>query len=256
MIINGEIYSVVLALAVAVAAGLVGSFALMKRMSLAGDVVSHIALPGLGLAFLLQANPLIGGGISLFLGTLLVWQLQKSSSLSTETAIGTIFVGSIAIGTLLTPEEELIEALFGGFAPVDMTGFILGLFAVLVIISFILAYRDELILSLFSPELATTSGINVNRLNLLYLLIFSLTILVALQFLGALLVGALIIVPAAIGRQLTHTLDAFLFASAIASVLSVGLGFLISHTFTLELGPTIVSISAVLFALSLLKKKQ
>ncbi len=256
MIINGEIYSVVLALAVAVAAGLVGSFALMKRMSLAGDVVSHIALPGLGLAFLFQANPLIGGGISLFLGTLLVWQLQKSSSLSTETAIGTIFVGSIAIGTLLTPEEELIEALFGGFAPIDITGFMLGLFAVMVIISFILAYRDELILSLFSPELATTSGINVNRLNLLYLLIFSLTILVALQFLGALLVGALIIVPAAIGRQLTHTLDAFLSASALSAILSVALGFLFSHNFQIELGPTIVSVSAVLFALSLLKKKQ
>lgn len=256
MIIPTEAYSVILALAVAVAAGLVGSFALMKRMSLAGDVVSHVALPGLGIAFLINANPLIGGGISLFLGTLLIWQLQKSSSLSTETAIGTIFVGSIAIGTLLTPEEELIEALFGGFAPVDFTGFILGLLAVLVIVSFILAYRDHLILSLFSPELAATSSVRLNTLNLAFLLIFSLTILAALQFLGALLVGALIIVPAAIGRQLTHTLDAFLLTSAVASVLSVGLGIIASSYFNLELGPTIVSIATLLFILSLLKKKE
>ncbi len=254
--LNGELYAIVLALAVAVAAGLVGSFALMKRMSLAGDVISHIALPGLGLAFLFNTNPLVGGSIALFFGTLVIWQLQKSSNLSTETTIGVIFVASVAIGTLLTPEEELIEALFGGFAPLDTTGFLLGLGAVAIIISFILAYKDQLILSLFSPELATTNGININRLNLFYLLIFSLTILVALQFLGALLVGALIIVPAAIGRQLTHTLGAFLTASSIASVLSVGLGLLISRLHNLPLGPIIVSVAALLFAISLFKKKK
>ena len=255
MPLNGELYSVVLALLSALAAGLVGSFALMKRMSLAGDVISHVALPGLGLAFLFNANPLLGGAIALFFGTLIIWQLQKSSSLSTETAIGVIFVASVAIGTLLTPEEELIEALFGGFVPLDTTGFLLGLGAATLIISFILAFKDQLILSLFSPELATTSGINVNRLNLFYLLIFSLTILTALQFLGALLVGALIIVPAAIGRQLTHTLNAFLVASAIASVFSVGLGLFVSHYHNLPLGPTIVSIASLCFVLSLLKRK-
>lgn len=74
---GSEIYSVILALLFAITAGLVGSFALMKRMLLAGDVISHIALPGLGLAFLLNFSPLLGGGTTLFLGTLLVWQLQK-----------------------------------------------------------------------------------------------------------------------------------------------------------------------------------
>jgi ABC-type Mn2+/Zn2+ transport system permease subunit len=255
MILTGEIYSIILALFTAIAAGLVGSFALMKRMSLAGDIISHIALPGLGLAFLFKANPLIGGGIALFFGTLLIWQLQKSSSLSTETAIGVIFVASVAIGALITPAEDLIEALFGGFAPLDLTGLLLGLAAVAVVISFILAFKDELILGLFSPELATTSGVNVNRLNLFYLLVFSLTILLALQFLGALLVGALIIVPAAIGRQLTHTLDAFLISSSLASVLSVALGLFISYFYGLALGPVIVSVATVLFVLSLLKKK-
>lgn len=256
MSLNGDIYSVILALAVALAAGLVGSFALMKRMSLAGDVISHVALPGLGIALLLNANPLLGGSIALFFGTLIIWQLQKSSSLSTETAIGVIFVASVAIGTLLTPEEELIEALFGGFVPLDTMSFFFGLGAVAIIVSFIMSYKDQLILSLFSPDLATTSGVNVNRLNLFYLLTFSLTILVALQFLGALLVGALIIVPAAIGRQLTHTLHAFLVTSSLASFVSVGLGLLISHFYTLPLGPTIVSIAAILFSLSLLKKKK
>ena len=73
----GTVYSVILAFLFAVAAGLVGSFALMKRMILAADVISHVALPGLGLAFLWHFNPLLGGGATLFLGTLLIWRIAE-----------------------------------------------------------------------------------------------------------------------------------------------------------------------------------
>jgi len=64
---SGTVYSIILAFLFAVAAGLVGSFALMKRMILAADVISHVALPGLGLAFLWHFNPLLGGGATLSL---------------------------------------------------------------------------------------------------------------------------------------------------------------------------------------------
>src|SRR5262249_13943991 len=185
----------------------------MKRMSLAGDVVSHIALPGLGLALLFKINPLVGAAIALFLGTILIWRLQESATLTTDVAIGVIFTAALAIGTVLTPSEDLIEALFGGFQTLNLFWFIIGLCAVILVITFILAFRHRLILSLFSPELAAASGVNVARLNLYFLMMFSLTVLLGLRFLGALLVGALIIVPAAIGRQLTHTLNAFLLAS-------------------------------------------
>jgi ABC-type Mn2+/Zn2+ transport system permease subunit len=250
-----ETYSIVLALATAVAAGLVGSFALMKRMSLAGDVVSHIALPGIGLAIAYHANPLLGAAVALFIGALLIWRLQTSSSLTADTAIGVVFTAAIALGVLLTTEEELIEALFGGFEGMTLRSFILGIAAVLAIIGFIFKFRNQLIVATFSPELAEANGLNVSRLNLYYLLIFSLTVLLGLRFLGALLVGALIIIPAAIGRQLAHTLGAFLTASCIASVISIALGFLISFQFGTEVGPTIVTASAALFGLSLLKRK-
>src|SRR5437667_6345642 len=105
----------------ALAAGLVGSFALMKGMSLAGDVVSHIALPGLGLALLFGFNPLTGAAAALFLGTILIWRLQKSSTLTTDVAIGVIFTAALAIGTVLTPSDDLIEALFGGFQSLTVT---------------------------------------------------------------------------------------------------------------------------------------
>ncbi len=259
------LYSIILVLLTALAAGLVGSFALMKRMSLAGDVISHIALPGLGLALLFHFNPLVGAAATLFLGTLLIWRLQQVGTLTTDVAIGVIFTAALAIGTLVTPSEDLIEALFGGFQALTLLWFLLGVLAVLSIITFTYAFRHKLILALFSPELAAATGINVARLDLYYLLVFSLTVLLGLRFLGALLVGALIIIPAATGRQLTHTLTRFLFASSAASMLSVAFGFLITRyyphltlgsvTLNLSLGPAIISVATVLFLLSLLRKK-
>jgi len=254
-----------LMLLTALAAGLVGSFALMKRMSLAGDVISHIALPGLGLALLFQINPLIGAAAALLIGTILIWHLQKGGTLTTDVAIGVIFTGALAIGTLVTPSEDLIEALFGGIQSLDLLWFGLGILAVLLIVWFTFTFRHQLVLSLFSPELAAVSGVNVSRLNLYFLLIFSLTVLLGLQALGALLVGALIIIPAAIGRQLTHTLTAFLVTSSAASVMSVGIGFLLARfyphftighaTLNLTPGPAIISVATILFVFSLLRKK-
>jgi ABC-type Mn2+/Zn2+ transport system permease subunit len=260
-----EFYSIVLALLTSLAAGLVGSFALMKRMSLAGDVISHVALPGLGLALLFRVNPLIGAAGALLLGTLLIWQLQKAGTLSTEVAVGVIFTAALAIGTLVTPSEDLIEALFGGFQSLTLAGFLTGIVLVSVVLVFLLVFRHKLILSLFSPELAATTGVKVARLDLYFLLVFSTTVLLGLRILGALLVGALIIVPAAIGRQLTHSLKGFLSASALASILSVVTGLAINHyypylrvgpmTVNLALGPTIISVASVLFVLSFLRKK-
>src|SRR6266404_3260058 len=258
-------YSLVLMLLTALGARLIGSFALMKRMSLAGDVVSHIALPGLGLALLFNVNPLVGAALALFCGTILIWHLQESATMTTDVAIGVIFTAALAIGIVLTPSEDLIEALFGGFQSLTALWFAIGLLAVSIIIAFIWMFRHQLILSLFSPELAAATGVKVSRLNLYFLLVFSMTVLLGVRFLGALLVGALIIIPAAIGRQLTHTLTAFLFTSSVASALSVGIGFFLSRSYphlalakiplNLAPGPAIISVATFLFLLSLIRKK-
>ena len=251
-----EIYGILLALLFAVAAGLVGSFALMKRMLLASDVISHVALPGLGLAFLLGFNPLLGGGATLFLGTLLIWHLQRKTGLATEAMIGVVFAGSLAIGAALTPQEDLVEALFGRFQALSLFMFLLGTVAVLLIIFVIFRFKEQLLLTLFSPELAAATSVRLDRLNLYFLLVFSLTVLVGLRFMGALLAGALIIVPATTGRRLASNVSHFLLGSCLASVAAVGSGFLIT-AFLLprfSLGPVVVIVSALLFALSLLKK--
>jgi len=251
-----ETFSVLLALLAAGTAGLVGSFALMKRITLAGDAISHIALPGLGLALLLKVQPVLGGAVTLFAGALLIWKLQQRTSLATETAIGVIFTASLAVGALVTPSEDLIEALFGHFETLSFWSLILYAGLSVLVVGFLLARRNELMLSIFSPDLAAATGVNLDRLNLLYLLSFVASILLGLRFLGALLAGSLIIIPAATSYQLTHQLRSFLIVSSLMSVLSVLAGMILSRVYGLDLGPAVVSVSAALFGLSLLKRKK
>ena len=180
----------VLAMFFALAAGLVGAIALMKRMLLAGDVISHLALPGLGLAFLLKVNPLMGGAATLFLGSFLIWQLQKKTGLAIESAIGVIFAAALAIGAAVIPNEDLAESLFGELPKISAVGFFLGMAAVLFVIFSVFLLKDQLSLSIFSPDLAAATSVNVSRLDFYFLLLFSLTVLVGLRFMGALLASA------------------------------------------------------------------
>jgi zinc transport system permease protein len=254
---SGVIYGCILAMLFALAAGLVGCFALMKRMLLAADVISHVALPGLGLAFLFGFNPLLGGAAALLGGTLLVWQLQKKTGLATEAMIGVVFAGALALGALVTPEEHLAEALFGRFEDLTLVSFLAGMAAVVLILLAVLRFKDAWLLNLFSPDLAAATGIRLNRGNLYFLMIFALTVLVGLRYMGALLAGALIIVPAATSRRLVTNISHFLTASCIISAVSVAAGLLISQFVFPQFspGPATAIVAAIIFAVSLLVKK-
>ncbi len=252
-----ETYSIILAILAAGTAGLVGAFALMKRTILAGDVMSHIAIPGLGLAVIWQINPIVGGALTLLVGAIIISQLERKTELSAEAAIGVIFASSVALGALLIhSKEELIDALFGGFGNLSLNEFVFGVAASIFVAAALWFLRNKLIIGFFSEELAVSTNINLGRLNLWFLLLFALAILLGLRFLGALLAGALIIVPASAARQLTHTLGWFLASSATLSILSMASGIIVSTTYGLELGPTVIVIAAILFALSLLKKEK
>jgi ABC-type Mn2+/Zn2+ transport system permease subunit len=229
----------------------------MKGTILAGDVMSHIAIPGLGLALIWNLNPLVGGGLTLFVGILLIWRLNAKTELSSEAAIGVLFASSVALGALLIHSDEgLVEALFGGFGSLTRGEFIFGIAAALVVVGALWLLRNKLIISLFSPELASATGVDVDRMNLFFLLLFGLSILSTLRFLGALLVGSLIIIPASTARQLTHSLGAFMAVSAILAVAAMLIGFWLSAQNGVQLGPTVVVTAAAFFVLSLFKKKR
>ena len=243
-------YALVLALFAALTAGLVGGFALMRRMSLAGDAVSHIALPGLGLAFLLKINPLLGAAATLILGAVLIWRIQTRTGLDPQTVVGVVFSASLALGALLTPNEDLVEALFGGFRMPSALEFAAAAILTLAILAALRHWKDKLIITLFSADLASATGLSSSRLDLVFALIFAMTVLVGLRFLGALLAGALIIIPAAVARQWTSRLSPFLVISALVSVASVGGGIALAAQSHVNQGPAVVTVASTAFIVS------
>ena len=249
--------TIVTILAAAAASGLIGSFALMRRMTLAADSMSHVALPGLAIAGLFHVNPLIGGLVALLLGAVLIWGIEQRTGIATETVIGVLFSVSLAVGALLSTPEELLDLLFGNFHLLTNVEVIIGLIASLAIIIVMLALKERLTLSILSPEIAQTVGLNNRGLSLLYLIFFAINLILGLKFLGILLMGSLIIIPAAAAKNWSWNLRSDLLLSVIISVVSVSVGLLISYTKQYELGPAIISVAAGLFALSLiLRRKQ
>ena len=244
-----------LPVAMAVAAGLVGSFAVMRRMTLASDALSHVALPGIGLAIALHLNPVLGGLSALLLGTLVVWATERNTHLPTETVIGVVFSAALAIGSMLASGEELIEALFGAPRAAGAVETVLGLAGSGLVIAYVLRARSALIIAMVSPDLARTAGIAVDRLNFLFLLAFALTVALGLRYLGALLMGSLIIIPAATAKHLARSLRGMQTVSVAIAVGATILGSLAAPVLHLDSGPLIITSAAVVFFASLLTRR-
>jgi len=252
-----QIVAIIAMATAAAASGLIGVFALTRRMTLAADVISHVALPGLGLAVLLNINPLIGGAAALILGAFLVWALERRTHIATETIIGVVFAASLAIGSLLIDSsEELLDALFGNASGLTVLEAAIGIIVSLAIIFLVIFFKDKFTLAFISPDLAKTSGLKVDRLNLAFLLMFVITVILGLKFLGVLLMGALIIVPAAASRNLAKSFNADLLTAALLSIFSVLIGFLIGKRYSLEIGPAIIAVASLIFFISVFFKKQ
>jgi ABC-type Mn2+/Zn2+ transport system permease subunit len=254
MVMTLEPRALVLSAGAGTAAGLVGCFAVMRRMTLAADAISHVALPGIGLAVVLHIHPVLGAAAMLLLGAFIVWGVEVKTRMPTETVIGVIFSTALAVGSMITSGEELIEALIGGGARLTMHETVVGLTVAAVIVSFVMRERHRLVLVLVSPDIARTAGIDVARLDLRFLLMFSLAIALGLRYLGVLLVGSLVIVPAATARQLARSLNGMLTVSVAVAVLSTTAGAYGGALLHREAGPLVVIVAASCFFLSLLRR--
>lgn len=236
-----------LSAATATAAGMVGTFALMRRMTLAADALSHVALPGIGVALLLRGAPMLGAVGALVCGAVLVWLLERRAHLATETIIGVVFSAALAIGALLTTGDELMDALFGASGTLPPWELATGIIGAAAVVAFMLVGRDRLVVALVSPDIARTAGIDVSRLDLAFLLAFAITVGLGLRYLGVLLMGSLIIIPAATARRFAHDLTQMLAFSVIVAVGAMVCGAWLAAAIGRESGPVIVSVAALGF---------
>ena len=231
-----------------------GSLMVLKKMALVGDALSHVALPGLALGILFNFPPLLGAFAFLFASAVIIWFLGKATKLSYETIVGAMFTLALAVGILIIPQTELLEALFG-----DITKVTILETAAAVIISALamiltkMIYK-KLVLGMISEELAISKGIDVNRTNLIYLLLVSLVVAIGIKIVGTLLVGFLVIVPAAAAKNVSSDLFKYAVLSASFGAVSACSGVLFSSYLNLPTGPFVVLSGIVVFVVTIFAK--
>jgi ABC-type Mn2+/Zn2+ transport system permease subunit len=255
MNISQFLFSLITAIFVGGVAGYLGSLMLTKRMALVGDALGHIALPGMGLALLWGLNVPLGAFVFLLLGILLIWFLETKTHLPTETLVGIIFVFSLALGFLITPEPELLHALVGNISQI----FLLDAAASVVLSIFVLYVVNKIypkiMLASISEDLAAVSRLNIKKYNLIYLLAIAIIVALGVKVVGSLLIGALVIIPAAASRIISQNIRQYTLVSGLLGILSCVLGILFSKITGLPVGPLIILICILFFIISLIFKK-
>jgi len=241
------LYGLVAGVSIGFAAGYIGSLMVLKRMALVGDAMSHVALPGLALGLLLGFNPFLGAFAFLFTAAVVTWYLEQATKLSVESIVGVLFVLALAVGILLTPEPDLLEALFGNIASVTWLYAVAAVMVSIVVVLLTRVVYHRVVLSLISEELARSTGVRVAQVNLVYLLLVALIVAAGIQIVGSLLVGALVILPGAAMKNVGSSLDRYGVLSGIAGTVSATAGILLSAAVNLAAGPLIVVVGVVLF---------
>jgi ABC-type Mn2+/Zn2+ transport system permease subunit len=241
------IFSLITAIAVGLSAGYVGSLMVLEKMALVGDALSHVALPGLAIGILLGFPPQIGAFAFLFVSAILIWQIGRTTKLPFDAIVGAMFTLSLAIGIILIGEPDLLEALFGDITTVtiiDTTAAVLISAAALLLTK---AIYNRLVLGLISEDLAISKGIDIAKNNLLYLLLVSLIVAIGIKIVGTLLVGFLVIVPAAAARTVSANLGRYSWLSSIFGAISASSGILLSGYFNQHPGPLVVFAGIAIF---------
>ena len=246
--------SLLIGISVGVSAGYLGSLMVLKKMALVGDALSHVALPGLALGILFNFNPFFGAFAFLFASAVIIWHLGRVTKLPFETIVGAMFTVALAVGILLIPEPDLLEALFGDITKVTILETVVAVvISVMAVLLTKMIYR-KLVLGMISEELAISKGIDVSRTNLLYLVLVSLVVAVGIKIVGTLLVGFLVIVPAAAAKNVSADLSKYAVLSASFGTVSTCSGILFSSYLNLPTGPLVVFSGIIVFLATVLAK--
>ena len=235
--------------------GALGTYAVLRRQSLLGDAISHAALPGIALAFLLTGSktPLIlvlGAAIAGWLGTLLIMSVVRLTRIKYDSALGivlsTFFGFGLVLHTLIQRTGNANQAgldtfLFGQAATIlerdILTIGILGGIAIIMT----LVFWKELKLLVFDEGFAASLGFSIRALDILLTSLLVIAIVLGLQAVGAVLMSAMLVAPAVAARQWTNRLAVMMPLAACFGALAGVSGTVISSSASrIPTGPTIV----------------
>lgn len=237
---------------VSVACAIAGTFIVLRGLAFIGDALAHGVLPGIAVAMLLGFPGTLGAalGAAVMIGG--VTLITQRSRLSSDTAIGLLFVGMLALGVVIVSRSgsfsgDLTRILFGellGISWADIAVQSLATFAIAVVA---FACARPFMLLAFDPEQAQVAGFSSTKYHYLMLLLIAATIIISFQTVGTLLVFGLLIAPAGAGALLAPRIGAMMVWAAGFGTLSMYIGLLLSYHFNLAAGAAVIMVATVIF---------
>ena len=247
-------------IAVALVAGPLGAFAVWRRMAYFGDTLAHSALLGITFGLLIGINLNLAVAIGCLLLALILVAMQNNRFLATDTLLGilshsTLALGLICVSLFSDTRIDLLAYLFGDILSVNTLDLITIWLTSCVVIGVLVWLWRPLLAITVHEELAQVEGIPVNKVRTALMLLMALVIAIAMKVVGVLLITALLIIPAAASRRLTHSPETMAIVASLLGAIAVGLGLYASFLWDSPAGPSIVLAAAALFALTLTKKQ-
>lgn len=243
----------------ALLASVIGVFVVLRRMSMIGDSLSHAALAGVAGGMLFGFYPFYGALIFSAVSAILIELTREAFKKYSEVALAVVMSGGMGLAVVLISigksfNEDLMSYLFGSLVAVsskDVT--VISIVGLFIIISMVLLHR-ELFSITFDEEAARVTGIPVRIINMYFTLMTALVVALSVRVVGALLISALMVIPAAVSLQLAKSFRSTFIISALVAVFSVITGLYSSFIFDLAPGGTIVLIASIILIIVLIAK--
>lgn len=247
-------------LLIGITAPLMGVFLVLRRLSMIGDTLSHVAIAGVALGFLIGVYPLAAGLVFALVGAFAIEKLRKAYKSYAELSIAVIMSGGVALASLFFTLGKNFNAnvtnyLFGSIYTLNTTDlFVVGSVTVIVI-GYLLLFNKEMFLLTFDEDAAAVNGLPVKMLNMALTVLTALVISAAIKIVGALLVSALLTIPVATSLIVARSFKKSIIISVIVSEIAVIGGLLIAGIWNLAPGATIVLLLIVILILTLLVRR-
>jgi len=246
--------ALIVGIIVSICASLLGVSLVLKRYSMIGDGLSHVAFGALAIATVLNISPLYFSIPVVILIAFLLLNLKDSSKIKGDSAIAIISAGSMAIGVMFISVTiginiDICNYLFGSILAMRYADVILSvILGIIVLLIFILFY-NRIFAVTFDESFASATGLKVKMYNLLIAVLTAITIVLGMRLMGSLLIASLIIFPAITSMQIFKNFKSVIISAAIISVTCFITGFFISYLYATPVGASIVCVDLIVLAL-------
>lgn len=247
-------------LLIGITAPLIGIFLVLRRLSMIGDTLAHVTIAGVALGFLTGIYPIAMGLVFAVVASFAIEKLRKAYKGYAELSIAIIMAGGVALASLFFTlgmgyNNDVMSYLFGSIYTLDTTDlYVVGAVTVVVVIVITLFFKEMFLLT-FEEDAASVSGLPVKMLNLLITVMTALVISTAIKIVGALLVSALLTIPAACSLLIARSFKQSVVFSVIIAEIAVVIGLMAAGIWNLAPGATIVLLLIAMLILTLIGKK-